>query len=70
MVARLLLPEWDERYRGYGRNKIAHVWWLAQLGFRFEVRPRASAASSRASSSILPAAAAASAPTSASHSAF
>lgn len=38
--ARRLMPRYDERFRGFGRNKIIQVWEAARVrGFCFEVLP-------------------------------
>ena len=34
------LPPYDERFRGYGHNKISHVYAVAAAGATFEVMPR------------------------------
>jgi hypothetical protein len=36
---RLLLIRYDGRFRGYGRNKIIHLFHLYVLGFKFMVHP-------------------------------
>ena len=45
MVARSLCPWYDERFEGYGRNKVVHALALAALGWRFVVDPVAFAVS-------------------------
>lgn len=31
------LPLYDERFRGYGLNKVQHAWHMNKLGYRFKV---------------------------------
>lgn len=31
------LPLYDERFRGYGLNKVQHAWYMNRLGYRFVV---------------------------------
>ena len=37
--SRRLLPRYDERFRGYGMNKIQHLYACSQAGLRFVVEP-------------------------------
>jgi hypothetical protein len=37
IVARDITPAYDERFRGYGMNKISHLYTLAEQGFAFHV---------------------------------
>jgi hypothetical protein len=39
LVARRHVPFYDERFRGYGRDKIAHALHMAALGVRFAAHP-------------------------------
>eukprot|EP00873_Tetraselmis_striata_P007743 jgi/Tetstr1/428007/TSEL_018080.t1 len=41
IAARRLVPPYDERFRGYGMNKISHLYASAAAGFRFTVAPEA-----------------------------
>jgi hypothetical protein len=38
-VSRRLVPWYDARFRGYGRNKVVHIRHMAVLGFVFRVHP-------------------------------
>jgi len=40
IVSSSLSPPYDERFSGYGKNKIQHVAHLRRLGFRFAVLPK------------------------------
>jgi len=40
VVSRKWLPLYDERFRGYGHNKISHLYAVAAAGATFEVMPR------------------------------
>lgn len=35
------LPPYDERFRGFFRNKITYLWHLHTLGYQFYVEPGA-----------------------------
>jgi len=37
--SRRLLPQYDERFRGYGMNKIQHLYACSAAGLRFVVEP-------------------------------
>ncbi|KAG6551277.1 hypothetical protein Mapa_007204 [Marchantia paleacea] len=39
LCARRLVPWYDERFIGYGRNKVIHAFHVASLDFRFWVHP-------------------------------
>lgn len=41
LIARRYVPWYDERFRGYGRDKIVHLTHIAALGVRFAVHPSA-----------------------------
>ena len=34
-------PPYDERFQGYGQNKVGHIFELAAAGYKFVVHPRA-----------------------------
>lgn len=36
---RSLVPKYDERFRGYGMNKITHLYEINSMGFKFTVLP-------------------------------
>mmetsp|Transcript_13170 Transcript_13170/g.24304 ORF Transcript_13170/g.24304 Transcript_13170/m.24304 type:complete len:548 (-) Transcript_13170:164-1807(-) len=37
VAAKSAVPEYDERFRGYGMNKISHIYEMAKRGFKFYV---------------------------------
>lgn len=41
VVARKFVPWYDERFKGYRKNKVVHLLHLAQMGMQFMVHPRA-----------------------------
>eukprot|EP00877_Chromochloris_zofingiensis_P010242 jgi/Chrzof1/5471/Cz16g04170.t1 len=41
IVHRSLNPFYDQRFRGYGNDKISHVHWANATGFKFQVHPNA-----------------------------
>jgi len=40
VVSRRWVPQYDERFRGYGMNKVAHLYATAACGAKFVVQPR------------------------------
>ncbi len=41
LINKRFVPWYDERFRGYGRDKIVHILHIARLGMRFVAHPRA-----------------------------
>jgi glycosyltransferase-like protein LARGE len=39
VAERSSVPEYDERFRGYGMNKISHLYHISKKGFKFIVLP-------------------------------
>lgn len=41
LVSRSMVPLYDERFRGYGFDKVMHIWQMHVQGFHFVMHPSA-----------------------------